>query len=364
MAKIRLKYIDAFEDRHGSMRYYFRRGKGARVALPGQPGSREFLDAYAEALGASSGPRTVKGADRTIHALVTRFLGSTSYTSLARNTRLSYRRILDDFRTAHGELSAAGFQAKHADLVLTAMLSERGPHPAYSLWRCLRKLMAFAKADHWRPDNPMLAVQAPKRPKSDGYRTATQDDAERFRAFYKTGTRERLAFELLYWTGARRSDVVKMGRQNVADGFLTYRAGKTGEVIVIPVSADLQAAIDAMPMSNMTFILTEAGSGFTGNGFGNWWRDKCRAAGLPGQTSPHTLRKALLTRMADNGATAHEIMAVSGHQNVAEVQTYTKRADRKRLAQSGLAKLASEPKPEHKTPNPAARFGNAVKKVI
>lgn len=37
---IRLKYVHAFRDRMGRMRYYFRR-HGIRTALPGLPGSDE-----------------------------------------------------------------------------------------------------------------------------------------------------------------------------------------------------------------------------------------------------------------------------------------------------------------------------------
>jgi hypothetical protein len=38
MAKIKIKYVDHFTDRHGSVRYYFRRG-GKRIGpLPGAVG--------------------------------------------------------------------------------------------------------------------------------------------------------------------------------------------------------------------------------------------------------------------------------------------------------------------------------------
>jgi hypothetical protein len=46
MTDLRLKNIDRFIDRHGKPRHYYRAGKGARVALPGQPGSPEFMLAY------------------------------------------------------------------------------------------------------------------------------------------------------------------------------------------------------------------------------------------------------------------------------------------------------------------------------
>lgn len=37
----------------------------------------------------------------------------------------------------------------------------------------------------------------------------TKDDKEAFRSFWAMGTRERLAMEVLNWTGARMSDAVR-----------------------------------------------------------------------------------------------------------------------------------------------------------
>ena len=42
--------------------------------------------------------------------------------------------------------------------------------------------------------------------------------------------------------------------------------------------------------------------------------------------------------LAEAGNTTHELMAISGHKTLTEVQRYTDDADRKRLAESGMAK--------------------------
>jgi hypothetical protein len=64
----------------------------------------------------------------------------------------------------------------------------------------------------------------------------------------------------------------------------------------------------------------------------------CDAAGLPKKTrpsgevvrlcTPHGLRKRCLTDLAERGATAHEIMSVSGHLTLKELERYTRMADR------------------------------------
>src|SRR5215831_1421263 len=70
-------------------------------------------------------------------------------------------------------------------------------------------------------------------------------------------------------------------------------------------------------------------------------RHAIKAAGLPIDCKPHGLRKTLGRRLADDGATAHEIMAVLGHTTLAEAERYTREADRRRGGHQGIAKLKS-----------------------
>jgi hypothetical protein len=49
-----------------------------------------------------------------------------------------------------------------------------------------------------------------------------------------------------------------------------------------------------------------------------------------------------MRRLAEVGNTAHELMAISGHKTLSQVQHYTMDADRKRLATSGMAKRQNE----------------------
>jgi integrase len=161
----------------------------------------------------------------------------------------------------------------------------------------------------------------------------------------------RLAIELLLTTAARRGDVVKLGPQHVQNGIIKFEQEKTkgGEEtpVEITLHPDFCAALAAMPPSNVvhltvtaTFLTTSFGKPFkTAASFGNWFRQCCDEAGLPVGLSAHGLRKATARRLADLGCTAHQIAAVTGHATLAEVQRYTKAADRKRLAQEAMKKL-------------------------
>lgn len=51
MATIDLAYVQRFKDRHGRVRHYYRRKGFSIIALPGDPGSVDFMTAYAQAHG-------------------------------------------------------------------------------------------------------------------------------------------------------------------------------------------------------------------------------------------------------------------------------------------------------------------------
>ena len=52
------------------------------------------------------------------------------------------------------------------------------------------------------------------------------------------------------------------------------------------------------------------------------------------------MRKGGARRLAEAGATAHEIMSITGHKTLSEAQRYTAAADRVLLAEQAMAKLS------------------------
>jgi integrase len=200
--------------------------------------------------------------------------------------------------------------------------------------------MRVAILNGWRKDNPVSAVKGIKI-KSKGHRTWTDDEIAAFEAKHPVGTEARLAFTLLLWTGQRRGDVVRMGRQHVQDGVLTIVQQKTGMEVYIPILPALQAVLDDVQSKKITptFLVTEYGKPRTPAGFTNWFRDRCVEAGLPNGLSPHGLRKAFCRVGAEAGLTASEGMSITGHTTLAEWQRYTAAADRKKLAKEGMAKI-------------------------
>ena len=319
--------------------HYFRR-HGLRVPLPGLPGSTEFNDAYARALDEAPAPAVI-GASRTIpgsvNAMIVGYLGSAAFHHLAPSSQAQYGRIFENMRREHGDKSIAKLERRHVVTMLNAKAAT--PIGARDFLRCLRLLIAYGIGIGIRADDPTLGLRV-KLPKSDGYRTWTEDDIATVEAAYPIGSKPRLALALLLGTALRCADVVRVGRGNVRNGTITITQQKTKTALVIPVTAALAEAINATPSEAMVFLLNEHGKAFTAKGFGKWFTAQCQRVGLTG-LSPHGLRKAACRRLAEAGCSANEIAAISGHASLREVERYTKAADQARMARNAMARTTS-----------------------
>jgi integrase len=347
MTRIPMKFIKAYQDRHGKWRYYFRKPGAASIALPGDPDTKAFREAYDAAL--DGAPRQI-GVDRTkpgsFSALIALYYTTGAYRELADITRKTYRNDMERFRAKRGDMSVKALERKHVTAMLDAVVAQ-GKSPK-SLRRVLGILLTLAHERGWRTDNPMVGMRRTGKA-SEGFRPWTEADIAKFEAHWPPGSRERLALALLLYTAQRRQDVVTMGRQHAKPGKVYVATHKSGGKtrLWIPMHANLRAEVDLVPPSQLTFILTQYGEPFSPAGFTNWFSEKAQEAGLPPRSSPHGLRKASLRRLAEAGCTPHQIMAVSGHKNLSEVTLYTASADQERLADEAIerTKVSTPPSP-------------------
>lgn len=349
MAKVEIAYVKAYRDRHGRMRFYYRRKGLPTVALPGQPGTAEFMAAYAAA--DARAPRSlsdqVRAAaeariqPRSINALIIQYYATPDFQQLASSTRRAYRGQLDRFRTLYGSKGATSIQTQHLEAIFLKMADR--PEAAANLRKRLRKVFRLAVRLGWRADNPVTETEITRK-RDRGIKGWSEAEIAAFEAHWAEGTRERLAMALCLYTGQRRSDVVRMGRQHVSDGRISVVQQKTAHRLKIRLHPRLAATISAHARDNpaeaahLTFLTTAKGAPFTVEGFGNWFRDACAEAGLKGK-SPHGLRKSAGRRLAEAGCSEKQIAAVLGHTSLGEVARYTREASQEGLADDAIETL-------------------------
>ena len=189
----------------------------------------------------------------------------------------------------------------------------------------------------------------------------TEEDVEAYQRKWPIGTKERVWLDVLLYTGPRRGDVVKLGRQHerfevdpyngatiCVVSFRTEKGGETIEV-TIPILPVLRQTLDAGPTGDLTYICGDRGNPLTKESFGNMFSEAAREAGV--RKSAHGVRKIAATTAADNGATVHQLMSIFGWKTTQMAEYYTREANRKRLAREAIHTL-SRTLGQHSIPSP------------
>ena len=99
----------------------------------------------------------------------------------------------------------------------------------------MRGLFRWAAKAKLVARDPTIGVENPAQPKSDGYPPWTEEDVAAYQRRWPIGTRERVWLDVLLYTGLRRGDAVRLGRQHVRDGIATLKTEKTGTEVTIPI---------------------------------------------------------------------------------------------------------------------------------
>jgi len=356
-------YVHAFVDRHGKPRYYFRRAGYKQVPLPGLPWSPGFMAAYESAMGGDTAARVEIGAGRTrpgtINALVVGYYKSDDWRGLSIETQKTRRRIIERFRTQHGDKRVALLQREH----LLKMLAAVERPTAKRHWLITVRGLIRSAIPSMRQDDPTGGICGIKLPKTKGHSTWTDTEIEQYRGFWPLGTQQRLVMEFALETASRRGEVVRLGPQHVRNGRIRIERSHGSDDVDIPISPELQAACDAMPKAHLTYIITAAGKPRSKYGLGNDFAKWVTQAGLPARCRLHGLKKAGMRRLAEAGNTSHELMAISGHKTLSEVQRYTKEVDRIKLATSGMAKRQGQSM-NTEVANPSAQSGKPAAKSL
>lgn len=353
--KIALPHLLADTDRHGNKRIYYRRRGKPMVRLHAEPGTPEFIEEYQQARDgqiAPARPNVARAATGSLRWLVAGYYDAANFRTLDASTQRVRRGLLDAICESttkadarRGDLPFARIEPRHIRELRDQKLDL--PEAANGRVKALRRLFAWAIEYDLAKSNPAADV-AYLSGSGEGFHTWTVDEVTKFEGKHPIGSKPRLALALLLYTGVRRSDVVKLGRQMERDGALhfTEKKGADSRALgrkksaapkrhVLPILPALRAVIDATPSGTLTYLVTSFGQPFTAAGFGNKFRTWCNAAGLP-NCSAHGLRKAGATVAAENGATAHQLMAIYGWTTLRQAEGYTQKANRERLASEAM----------------------------
>jgi integrase len=338
MPRPRPPYLHRYRTRHGKFIWYVRKPRGRRIRIHGEFGTEAFNAEYRAAIADApkvSIPSRAKSG--SLQWLWERYCETDKWAKLSPASRRQRENIM-----AH-VLKSGGHEPFVAINVSTMEegLARRAATPAQArkFLDAMRALFGWAAKAKLIEANPTAGLKV-SRPQNDGIPVWTEDDVDRYEARWPIGTKERVWFDVLAYTGLRRGDAVRLGRQHVRDGVATIRTEKSQETmtVTLPILPILATTLAAGPCGDLAFICGANGKPLTKESFGNLFRAACRAAGV--DKSAHGLRKVAATRAAENGATVHQLMAIFGWETTQMAEIYTRKANRSKLAREAMHTLS------------------------
>jgi integrase len=342
--------------RHGTVVWYVRKGEGRRVRIRAAFGTPAFDAEYRAALDAT--PRPIKGGSTagSIAWLIARYQETTAWTKFSRESRKQRQNMLAQI------IKAAGHKP-FTEITRSSLESARDRRTA-ALGRkfldVMRGLFRWAVKSGIAKIDPTVGIANPPAAKTAGFHVWHEDDIAAYETRWPIGTRQRVWLDLLLYTGLRRGDAVRLGRQHVRDGVATLKTEKTNTEVTLPILPVLAQTLAAGPCGDLAFIAGASGRPLTKESFGNLFSKACRAAGLEAR-SAHGLRKAAATRAANAGATVAQLEAIFGWSGGTMASLYTRSADRRRLAMEAMSKLANERSTSKAAPSSPVRHSEQEK---
>jgi integrase len=340
MPRPRPPHLHRQTNRHGKPVWYVRIGKGPRIRIRAKFGSPEFEAEYQAAM--ASLPKrhatSKKVSTASLAWLIERYRETTAWANLSAATRRQRENIFKHVLAASGHETFASVTTASID----AGRERRKDTPAQArnFLDAMRGLFRWAAKAQLLKSDPTGGIDNPARPNTGGFAVWSEDDVTAYERRWPIGTRQRVWLDVLIYTGLRRGDAVRFGKQHIRDGVGTITTEKTNTVVTLPILPALAATIDAGPCGDLTYIAGESGRPLTKESFGNLFRKACLEAGLKDR-SAHGLRKAAATRAANAGATVAQLEAIFGWNGGTMASLYTRAADRRRLSMGAMRLLAN-----------------------
>lgn len=158
------------------------------------------------------------------------------YLSKSKGCRNLLRRHLDALADKGRTATTKGLQEIHVRRDVTDAAS---PEDRLKAWLFL---CSYGLATGLLAAAPSQGVKARPRVARGRHAPWTAEEVAAFRARWPVGTSGRAAMELLFWTGARIGDAVRIGPGMVdREGVLTYRQRKAGDLAHVPWTCPCQA---------------------------------------------------------------------------------------------------------------------------
>jgi integrase len=313
--------------------YYFDTGRKDERGTPIlSPLPRRDDPNFGRALADAQAARTKRANTSTVLTLADLadlYEKSPKYRNLAKASQELYTLYLRRARAALGTAPADKLEPKHIRIVRDRMAET--PSAANATVRAIGALYDWARRAGHVTAKPTEDVEELPEGEHEPWPDWLVEEA-----LASDDDLVRRAVSLLYYTGQRIGDVVKLRKTDVHEGIITLMPQKTirhRKVLDIPIHRDLKLVIEEAPANALTILARDNGDPIKRDSL----RDHLQrwAKGFNVHIVPHGLRKNAINALLEAGCSVAEVQAITG-QTLQMVEHYAKRRDRKHLATAAI----------------------------
>lgn len=255
---------------------------------------------------------------------------------LSQNTLDGYRRDLQKIAARLAEQSLNWQTAQSADLAAAIYRPNEKPRSQARALSACKRLYGWLSETEQRPDNPTRHLTAPKQVKTLP-QLITEAQIDRLLDTPDTdtphGLRDKALLELLYATGLRVSEAVKLKTNeiNLQKGIINT-IGKGNKQRIVPLGQEAaywieRYAAEARPQllkhkACDEMFVSQKRTGISRQLAWMIVEKYAEAAGIS-QLSPHGLRHAFATHLVNHGADLRVVQMLLGHADISTTQIYT-----------------------------------------
>ena len=261
---------------------------------------------------------------------------------LAENTIISYRHDLNQYVLFAKEKKAVTDwkQIKRTDIVeFLYSLKENGKSTA-TIARMISSIRAFHQflvRDRIVDIDASLHIETPKLDRLFP-QILTTEEIDKLLAIKGTTplrVRNKAMLELLYATGLRVSELVKLKKTDLhlSMGFVRCM-GKGNKERIIPVGDVAKNALEdylnhardqliKRNQSETALFVNHHGKPLSRQGFWKILKTVVQETGITKEITPHTLRHSFATHLLENGADLRSVQEMLGHADISTTQIYT-----------------------------------------
>jgi integrase len=315
--------------------WYFDAGKGpdGRRELIPLPHIKDpsFGGALARAEATRTNRKNRQGI-LTIEGLIRLYEKSPEFRGLSEASKTSYTRYLARasalMRSKSGDSFPARLVERQDIIALRDKLADT-PGAANQAVRAMGALFAWAVDNEKVKDNPTRNV---KKFKATPHQRWPDELLENALNDPQVG----LAVALLYFTGQRINEVVKMSWRDVGGDFMRVYVQKTKRHIEVAINPELAARLDKLERSAVTILTNANGQPWTQSGLRQKLQTWAKERGA--SVVPHGLRKNAVVSLLTAGCTAAEVHGITD-QSIQMIEHYAKDMAGLPLGRAAVIKL-------------------------